>query len=122
MDEVGPEYGISVGRSQLVFAGYPLTQMNIFCFSFWPIVNKMAPKFESGEVPPIAQNRPSTYEAALIPSRPIIVLDECEDTAKSQSFRFSLDDGEEVELVNRLGVLPLLIRAKRTLEWSLGTV
>jgi len=55
-------------------------------------------------------------------SQPTAVLDECEDTAKSQSFRFSLDDGEEVELVNRLGVLPLLIRAKRTLEWSLGTV
>jgi hypothetical protein len=54
--------------------------------------------------------------------RPTAVFDECEDTAKSQSFRFSLDDGEEVELVNRLGVLPLLVRAKRTLEWSLGTV
>jgi hypothetical protein len=34
MDEVGPEYGISVGRSQLVFAGYPLTQMNIFVSPF----------------------------------------------------------------------------------------
>ena len=73
-------------------------------------------------VPLSGRNRPSPYEAVFIPIRLTAVLDECEDTAKSQSFRFSLDDGEEVELVNRLGVLPLLIRAKRTLEWSLGTV